>query len=92
MIIAIFLENLEFNTKKECKVNLPAPVFQKKGETMIFLTFNAIISHNFPENLIEISQVVPEDMNIYFLNIFINFLDFFKVLCCKKLITTSYNN
>ena len=36
------------------RVFFPKCTFLKKGEALVFVTFNIITRHNFPENFIEI--------------------------------------
>ena len=52
---------------------------------MDFFTFNIIISHIFPENFIEIPQVIQKILkfSVTILTIFINFLDFLTFPCYK---------
>ena len=91
--------------KKGCGVNFPSPhpcgfsnnVFSKdRVKPCFFMTFNIIISHIFPENFSEISEVVQRiwklSLSIWtiFIN-FINFLDFLQFAVTKKLITSAYN-
>ena len=65
-----------------------------------FVTFNIIISHTFPENSIEISQVVQKIWTIslsilaiisYFHRFSSNFWIFWHFLVTKKLMTSAYN-
>ena len=35
-------------------------IFQRKGEALLFVTFYIIISHIFPENFIEIPELVQK--------------------------------
>ena len=62
-------------------------VFQRKDEARVFLSFNIIISHVFPENFIEISQFVQKipRFSSSILTIFINFSDFFIFPCHKEI-------
>ena len=41
-------------------VVFPKMYLIERGEGLFFVTFNIIISHNFPKNLIEIRQVVQK--------------------------------
>ena len=61
-------------------------VFHKKVDPWFFVTFNFIINHIFPENLIEISQFVHKIWRFFssILTIFIDFSDFFTFPCCKE--------
>ena len=51
----------------------------KRGETLVFVTFNIIISHIFPENFIKILQVAQKiwRFSLPILAIFIAFYQFF---------------
>ena len=51
---------------------------KERVKAWFFVTFNIIISHIFPENFIEITQVVQNlwRISLSILAIFINFLDF----------------
>ena len=82
-------------------VNLILPVvFQKmyllkeRVKTCYFRTFNIIISHIFPENVIKIPQIVEKIMKNLSANISY-FHRFFWIFCyfrvTKKLITSAYN-
>ena len=58
----------------------------KRVKPWFFVIFNTIISHNFPENFIEIAQVVQKIWRFSpsILTIFINFLDFSTFPCYKE--------
>ena len=57
-----------------------------KVKPTFFVTFNTIASHNFPENFIEIPQVVQKIWRFYpsTLTIFVDFSDFLTFLCWKE--------
>ena len=56
-------------------------IFWREGQILIFVTFNIIISHIFPENFIKISQVVQKiwRFSTSILTNFINLWDFFHI-------------
>ena len=98
-------EPTKINHKKGFGVNFPSPhpygfsnnVFSKdRVKPCSFVFFNMIISHIFPENFSEISEVVQGiwklslSISTIFIN-FINFLDFLHFVVTKKLITSVYN-
>ena len=57
----------------------------------VFLTFNIIITHIFPENFIEIREVVQK-VFFFDINYFSQFFRFFShFLVTKKLMTSAYN-
>ena len=59
---------------------------EERVKPCFFVVFNNSISHIFPENIIEIPQVVQKLWRVYLsiLAIFINFLDFLTFLCYKE--------
>ena len=59
---------------------------KERVKPWFFVALNNSISHIFPENIIEIPQVVQKLWRIYLsiLAIFINFLDFLTFLCYKE--------
>ena len=76
------------NPKKDQRINLTLPLVDptlsngrvREGENLAFFeAFNIIKSHIFPENFIEISQVVQKirRLSLSILVIFINFHPFF---------------
>ena len=72
--------------------------FQERAKAWFFVTLNIIISHTFPENFIEITQVVQKILSLslsiflwLFLAIFIIFLIFWHFLVTKKRMMTAYN-
>ena len=64
----------------------PKMYFLDRGRSVGFVTFNIIISHIFPENVIKIPIVVQKVLKFspLILTIFINFSDFFKFPCYKE--------
>ena len=65
--------------------------FQERAKAWFFVTLNIIISHTFPENFIEINQVVQKILSLslsiflsLFLVIFIIFWMFWHFLVTKK--------
>ena len=52
---------------------------REKLKPWFFVTFDIIRSHAFPENFIVIIHVVQKMWTI-----FIDFLDFLTIFCCKK--------
>ena len=70
--------------------------FKERMKTCFFVTFNIILSHIFPENYIEFTQVVQKiwRVSVAILAIFINFFIFFifwRFLVTKKLVKSAYN-
>ena len=59
---------------------------RERVKPCFFVTFNIIISHIFPENLIEIPQFVQKICRFSpsILTIFTNFSDFLTFFCCKE--------
>ena len=71
-------------------------MFQREGETMVFVTFNIIINHIFLENFIKIHNIVQKiwriSVNIsYFYQFSSIFWIFWHFLVTKKLILPAYN-
>ena len=66
---------------------------KERVKPWFFVALNNSISHIFPENIIEIPQVVQKLWRIYLsiLAIFINFLNFSTFLCYKETNDLSYN-
>ena len=61
-------------------------VFHKKGESLFFVTFDIIISHNYPENFMEISKVIQNIRRFSYsqLIIFISFFLFFGIFLLQR--------
>ena len=61
-------------------------VFHKKGESLFFVTFDIIISHNYPENFMEISKVIQNIRRFSYsqLTIFISFFLFFGIFLLQR--------
>ena len=61
-------------------------VFWRNSKTLVFVTFDIVISHVFPENAIEISRVVQKIWRFSpsILTIFIDFSNFLTFICCKE--------
>ena len=81
-------------------VNLIPPVFfpricylEREWKPVFLVTFNIIISHIFPENFIEITQVIQKIWRFspLILTIFMNFSDFLLFFVAKKLMTSAHN-
>ena len=61
-------------------------IFWREGQILIFVTFNIIISHIFPENFIKNPHIVQRIWRFFppILTIFIAFLDSFMFPCYKE--------
>ena len=61
-------------------------LLERQGEPLLFGIFNIIISDTFPENFIEIPQVIQKirRFSSSILTIFIFFSDFLTFPCCKE--------
>ena len=63
---------------------------ESERETLVFVTFNIVISHVFHETFIEIPQVVQKICSLVS-SMLIVFINFQRFLVPKELMTPSYN-
>ena len=81
------------NPKKGGGFVFPKRYFTERLKPCFFVTFNIIISHIFPKNVIEFPQVIQKIWRVspLILTHFIFFFIFWHFLFTKKLMASAYN-